>query len=55
MARLLEKILREEEGQNMIEYALLGGLLSIVGIAAVQVIGPIIQGIFEDIQAALGG
>jgi Flp pilus assembly pilin Flp len=55
MAALLERILRDEEGQDMIEYALLGGLLSIVGIAAVQVIGPIIQGIFEDIQAALEG
>jgi Flp pilus assembly pilin Flp len=55
MRRLLGTIHREERGQNMIEYALLGGLISIVGIIAIQAIAPIVQGIFEDIQEALGG
>ncbi len=55
MLELLKRIHHEEAGQDVIEYALLGGLLSIVGIAAIQAIAPLVQGIYEDIQAALEG
>jgi Flp pilus assembly pilin Flp len=55
MLHFLKKLHREEEGQDVIEYALLGAFISIVGIAAIQAIGPIVQGLYEDIQAALEG
>ncbi|MFH1679591.1 MAG: hypothetical protein ABIH26_02990 [Candidatus Eisenbacteria bacterium] len=55
MLQLLMRIHREEEGQDVIEYALLGGFVSLAGIIAVQAIAPLVQGIFEDIQAALEG
>jgi len=34
MIRTLARVLREEDGQDLIEYALLGSLIGIVGIVA---------------------
>jgi len=50
---MLRKLLREESGQDMIEYALLASFISIVAIAALRLIGPLIVAIYEDIQGAL--
>jgi pilus assembly protein Flp/PilA len=44
---------REEEGQDMIEYALLAALISIVAIIMILAIGPYIQNTFEDVANAL--
>jgi Flp pilus assembly pilin Flp len=50
---MLKKLFRDEEGQDLIEYALLAGFITVLSIAAIKLIGPVIQGIFEDIHAAL--
>ncbi len=55
MLKFLKNLHREDEGQDVIEYALLGAFISIVAIAAIQAIGPIVQGLYEDIQTALEG
>jgi pilus assembly protein Flp/PilA len=46
--------LEREEGQDMIEYALLAALISIVAIAIILLIGPYLQNLFEDVVNALG-
>jgi pilus assembly protein Flp/PilA len=46
--------MEREEGQDMIEYALLAALISIVAIAIIVLIGPYLQDLFQDIVNALG-
>lgn len=43
-----------EEGQDMIEYALLAALISIVAIAIILLIGPYLDNLFRDVVNALG-
>ena len=50
---MFAKLLRQEKGQDMVEYALLASFISIVAIATLRLIGPLIVGIYQDIQAAL--
>lgn len=42
-----------EEGQDLVEYALLAALLSIVSIVALTSLGPIIASVWTNIQDAL--
>lgn len=49
----LTNLLRRDKGQDMIEYALLGAFISIVAIVAIKAIGPLVDGIYQDIEAAL--
>ena len=49
----LTNFLRDDSGQDMVEYGLLGAFISIVAIVAVKAIGPLVKTIFENIQAAL--
>ena len=46
--------LEREEGQDMIEYALLAALISIVAIAIILLIGPYLANLFQDVVNALG-
>ncbi len=46
--------LEREEGQDMIEYALLAALISIVAIAVILLLGPYIKNLFQDVVSALG-
>jgi Flp pilus assembly pilin Flp len=39
----------------MIEYALLAAFISIVAIAALQAIGPLVLALYQSVQGALGG
>ncbi len=49
----LKKMLRNDEGQDMVEYGLLGAFISIVAIAALRAIGPLVNAIYVNIQNAL--
>ena len=51
--RLIHRFVREEDGQDMIEYALLASFISIVAILALQAIGPLVNTIYVAIQTAL--
>jgi pilus assembly protein Flp/PilA len=53
MDSLVTRVEREE-GQDMIEYALLAALISIVAIAIIILIGPYLQDLFQDVVNALG-
>jgi len=49
----LRKFVRGEEGQDLIEYALLVGLISLVAVAALTLTGTNVNAIFNSIQAKL--
>ena len=51
----LQRFIREESGQDMMEYGLLAAFLSIVAITTLQNIGPLVSGIFAVIQIAIPG
>ena len=53
MIRVLQAFLRNEEGQDMIEYALLASFVSIIAIVAIKAIGPLVNAIYNAIIAAL--
>lgn len=51
--KALHNLLVREEGQDLVEYALLAALLSIVSIVALQALGPVIANVWTRIQAAI--
>ena len=51
--REMMKFLKDEEGQGMVEYGLIIGLIAIVVIGALTVLGPQIAGLFEQAGDAL--
>jgi pilus assembly protein Flp/PilA len=46
---------RQEEGQDLLEYALLVALIALVAIGAVTAAGGSVSAIFTSIAGALGG
>ena len=55
LVAFVNKIARNEEGQDLLEYALLVALIALVAIAAVAAAGSSVSGIFNAIAGALGG
>ena len=49
----LERFIQEDEGQDMVVYGLLAAFISIVAIAALKAIGPLINGLYQQIQNGL--
>ena len=49
----LSSFLRDESGQDMIEYALLAAFISIAAIIAIKLIAPLLVSIYNAIVAAL--
>ena len=49
----LRAFARNDEGQDLIEYALLVGLISLVAVAAIGLAGKSVNTIFQSIQAQL--
>ncbi len=52
---LVDRIITEEDGQGMIEYALIGALLAVALIVAIGVLGDEIRGTWNQIGTALPG
>ncbi len=49
----LRQIVREESGQDLIEYALLVALIALVAVGAVTAAGTTVQGVFTNIAASI--
>jgi pilus assembly protein Flp/PilA len=49
------RVTAEDEGQALVEYGMLVGLIAVLCIVAVTLLGTQIQGFFTDITTALGG
>ena len=55
MKNIVTRFVREEEGQDLIEYSLLAALIAVACIVAMQALAVDINGIFGRIGAALQG
>ena len=53
--QFVKSFFRNEEGQDLLEYALLVALIALVAVAAVQAAGGSVQTIFNNIATALNG
>jgi pilus assembly protein Flp/PilA len=53
MKNLVNRFVREEEGQDLIEYSLLAALIAVACIVAMKALAVYINGIFAKIGAAL--
>jgi Flp pilus assembly pilin Flp len=54
MKNLLARFVREEEGQDIIEYALLAAFISIVAWLILREIGQDVQTMYSNVQSATG-
>ena len=52
---LIRRFVREEEGQGLVEYALILGLIAVVAIAALTLSGSSIKNMFTTISSTLQG
>lgn len=52
---LIRRFVKEEEGQGLVEYALIIGLISIVAIAALSAAGGSIGDMFDSVKNSLSG
>jgi pilus assembly protein Flp/PilA len=50
MKQLIQKFLQDESGASLIEYVLIAGIISIVGITVMTGIGTDVQGIWTNIR-----
>jgi pilus assembly protein Flp/PilA len=55
MKNLINRFVREEDGQDLIEYSLLAALIAVSCIVAMQTLATDINEIFSAIGAALDG
>jgi len=53
MKALVARFIREESGQDLIEYGLLIGIITVGCVVSIQAIGPIIAGYFAALLALL--
>lgn len=52
---IIKRLVREEEGQGMVEYALIAALISIAALAVLTPLGAQIKVIYNNVLDALGG
>jgi pilus assembly protein Flp/PilA len=54
MKKLIQQLLKDESGASLIEYVLIGGIISIVGIGTMVLIGTDVSTIWTNIQTGTG-
>jgi pilus assembly protein Flp/PilA len=50
MKALLNRFVREEEGQDLIEYALLAGFISLTAVAAITAVGTQLNLLYDAVK-----
>jgi len=53
MKNLIQRFIREEEGQDIIEYALLAAFISICAVIIIQAIGPDVSYRYQQVADAV--
>jgi Flp pilus assembly pilin Flp len=51
--KLMDVLLRREEGQTMVEYSIVAALIAVVAMVAVQALGVGITGVFNNIVSSI--
>ena len=51
--KLIRRFVKEEEGQALVEYALIIGIISIVAIAALSLISGTVGDMFDSVSASI--
>ena len=51
MKNLFNRFVRDEQGQDLIEYALLAGFISLVAVAAITAVGTGVNDVYEVLNA----
>jgi len=54
MKPLFTRFVREEAGQDLIEYALLAGFISLVAVAAITAVGTGVNRVYQNIDTQVG-
>ena len=55
MKRLVARLVRSDDGQDLIEYGLLVGVITIGAIVAITAIGPTVAGYFNAAERSAAG
>ena len=50
MKSLFNRFVREDQGQDLIEYALLAGFISLVAVVAITNVGKGVNGVYKNID-----
>ena len=50
---LVKRLIKEEEGQGMIEYVIIAAFISIIAIATIKLIGPKVQNVWNSVDNGL--
>jgi pilus assembly protein Flp/PilA len=53
MRSLIVRLARSDDGQDLIEYGLLVGIITVAAIVAITAIGPKVQAYFQHLNAAM--
>jgi Flp pilus assembly pilin Flp len=53
MRNFLARFVRDDDGQDLIEYGLLAGIITALTVTAIQAIGPKVQDYIQDLNAML--
>jgi pilus assembly protein Flp/PilA len=53
MKNLLVRFVREDEGQDLIEYALLAAFISLAAVLAIQQLGSSVNNVYTKVSATL--
>jgi len=51
MKALFNRFVREEKGQDLIEYALLAGFISLVAVTAITNVGTGVNGVYNNVDS----
>ena len=54
MKNLFARFIKDEEGQDLIEYALLAAFIAVVAITAITAVGTKVNAVFDKVNTTLG-
>jgi pilus assembly protein Flp/PilA len=55
MKNLIVRFVREEEGQDLVEYAMLLAFIALIAIVGVQTLGTTVNTFFDNVATTLNG
>jgi len=54
MTHLIQRLVREDDGQDLIEYALLAGFISLAAVLAIIAVGSALNTLYGNVESQLG-